>query len=719
MTLPSRVPPPGRGAPSWAARDQLVAAHLRFDAIDRDAAAHAAMLRGLGLTRVIWDRFDEDPGSRVTALDALRREGIALDGIWAPHPLPDLGEPEYASRFGIVPAGLRSLLDIATRRGLSPDIWAPIAFDPPGAPAPLSDRGHQVEVERAADHLTPLVRLAHTHRLCVVLTNHGGWAGEPRTMLDIVDALARRGLKNVGIGLQLHHAQHHAADLDETLTMLGDSLVAIVVSGVDAGAELSGRLVLPFGAGSRDRWVSHVLVDSGWNGRVVVHAVGHDDAGARLADSIEGLEWAVARVAGDRSPKPTQRIVEPTWPPGWAWRPDTDAQPASQSAPPRAPLPTPYGQPEPRRAVARTDAAASFVAGTHGKRPRQATPPTSPVNAAPPVPPTATPAAPSPASSTSSASPQGSRAPQAPLTRRPGLAAARSFLPRRRRSVVLAPRPGERIVLMAPAALLGPPTAPSPAAPTPAAAPTAPDTIDRSRIDSEAPDPYSGALHALLTHLESVGFTGAPRSFGWDDQGRHLVEFVPGTRLDDPAAPAGVLDPVRIGRFVRDMHDALEHFVPPVDAQWFEGIPSPGQDLVVHQDLVPSNLVLRADGTLAAIDWDAAAPGTRLWDLAHVAHSFAPLYSEDSDLRGSTERLRGIVDGYGLDEAERERLVPLLAQRSARMYDYLETMARTGVSPWTDLWQRGVGAVWRRDAAWIRAHEQDWRWALLADAVVR
>ncbi len=285
----------------------------------------------------------------------------------------------------------------------------------------------------------------------------------------------------------------------------------------------------------------------------------------------------------------------------------------------------------------------------------------------------------------------------------------------------MAPRPGERIVLTAPAALLGPPTAPTPQAAPSAATPTVPnpaETISRSSIDSSAPDPYSGALHALLTHLESVGFHGAPRSFGWDDQGRHLVEFVPGTRLDDPRAPAEALDPQRLGRFVREMHDALEHFVPPTDAQWFEGIPSPGGDLVVHQDLAPSNIVLREDGTLAAIDWDAAAPGTRLWDLAHVAHAFAPLYSADSDLRGSTARLRGIADGYGLSEADRERLVPLLAQRSARMYDYLEAMARTGAPPWNELWARGVGDVWRRDAAWIRAHESDWRWALLSGVTV-
>jgi len=240
-----------------------------------------------------------------------------------------------------------------------------------------------------------------------------------------------------------------------------------------------------------------------------------------------------------------------------------------------------------------------------------------------------------------------------------------------------------------------------------------PDRIGHRDVRVIAPDPYTGALHALLLHLEKVGFTGAPRSFGWDDKGRHLVEFVAGMRADHPDAPENALDPARLGSFLREMHDALDSFVPPSYARWFDGIPSPGRDLIVHQDIAPSNIVLRADGTLAAIDWDAAGPGTRLWDLAYAAHSFAPLYKEGADVASSSQRMRRLVDGYGLDDAQREELVPLLAMRSQRMFEYLSQMRATGQSPWTELWEKGVGAVWRSDAQWIRDNADTWRWALL------
>jgi Ser/Thr protein kinase RdoA (MazF antagonist) len=229
----------------------------------------------------------------------------------------------------------------------------------------------------------------------------------------------------------------------------------------------------------------------------------------------------------------------------------------------------------------------------------------------------------------------------------------------------------------------------------------------------QAPDPYSAAIHALLRHLETVGFRGAPRSFGWDAQGRHLVEWVDGIRADDPAAPDAALDPARIGAFMREMHDALASFEPPAGVEWFQGLPGPGAEMIIHQDISPSNIVVTPEGRLVAIDWDAAAPGTRLWDLAHAAHAFAPLARGGLDPESAAERLARFADGYGLTDAQRAELLPLLAARSESMYEYLDAMRITGESPWIDLWERGVGTVWKSDAQWIRENEPHWRGALL------
>jgi hypothetical protein len=41
---------------------------------------------------------------------------------------------------------------------------------------------------------------------------------------------------------------------------------------------------------------------------------------------------------------------------------------------------------------------------------------------------------------------------------------------------------------------------------------------------------WSWAVHALLLHLEAVGFERAPRLLGIDDAGREVLSFLPGRR---------------------------------------------------------------------------------------------------------------------------------------------------------------------------------------------
>jgi len=49
--------------------------------------------------------------------------------------------------------------------------------------------------------------------------------------------------------------------------------------------------------------------------------------------------------------------------------------------------------------------------------------------------------------------------------------------------------------------------------------------------------PTSSATHALLRHLEDVGFDGAPRVLGIDDAGREVLSYVPGQAITAPAPP--------------------------------------------------------------------------------------------------------------------------------------------------------------------------------------
>jgi Phosphotransferase enzyme family len=226
--------------------------------------------------------------------------------------------------------------------------------------------------------------------------------------------------------------------------------------------------------------------------------------------------------------------------------------------------------------------------------------------------------------------------------------------------------------------------------------------------------PWTPAVHALLAHLHAVGFHGAPRPHGIDDLGREVLDFVPGTvpwpdRFDLLLTDAGI---ARAGRLVRDFHDAVAGFVPPGDARWRVLIPADGAEIIAHHDLAPWNLVV-SDAAWAFIDWDTAAPGTRLWDVAYAAHGFVPLTPNPEWRPGAARRLRVFVDAYGLDEEERRALVALLGPRTWSMHDFLAAQAALGHQPWTRLWEEGHGAVWRADAEHIERHRADWTRALL------
>jgi hypothetical protein len=180
---------------------------------------------------------------------------------------------------------------------------------------------------------------------------------------------------------------------------------------------------------------------------------------------------------------------------------------------------------------------------------------------------------------------------------------------------------------------------------------------------------WTPAVHALLGHLQAVGFDGAPRVLGMDG-GVEVLAFVPGagaTHADDEL--------VLVGEQIRAFHLASASFVAPVDARWQFMVGAPREGSVIcHNDLSPDNTVYETAGTPCAfIDWDLAAPAPPLWDLAWAAYRFVPLYDEATcELLGfpvgrAVERLRIFCDACGV--IERDALLRLVCDRIRVLYD--------------------------------------------------
>jgi hypothetical protein len=216
--------------------------------------------------------------------------------------------------------------------------------------------------------------------------------------------------------------------------------------------------------------------------------------------------------------------------------------------------------------------------------------------------------------------------------------------------------------------------------------------------------PSTPAVHAFMQHLHAGGFEAVPEVLGQDDEGRQILEYVPGIG-EQPMPDDGDLH--RLGALIRELHDLSVTFVPPEDPQWTVAIPADGAELICHQDLAPWNLI-RDGERWVFIDWDASAPGTRVWDLAYVAQSFIPLVA-GGDPERDARRLAVLADAYGLGDDDRGKLPATLGERTRAMYDLLRTSA---VLPWTRLWAEGHGEHWGPAAAYAEANEVSWRRAV-------
>ncbi|WP_066363504.1 phosphotransferase [Herbidospora mongoliensis] len=218
----------------------------------------------------------------------------------------------------------------------------------------------------------------------------------------------------------------------------------------------------------------------------------------------------------------------------------------------------------------------------------------------------------------------------------------------------------------------------------------------------------SSAVHALLRHLESVGFDAAPRVLGIDELGREVLTFVPGDVPGRPF-PAGENVLAELAGLQRRYHDAVAGFRPKPGATWEEGsVDDVEPEVVGHCDITPENVVFRDGLPVALIDFDMARPVSRLFDvvttLRHWAPIADPLDRDHPDL-DTGRRIRLFADAYGLSAAERLRLIPTARLRFDRSYAAMKRKAETDGGGWAVMWESGAGQRIRRAAAWLDANE--------------
>jgi Phosphotransferase enzyme family len=187
--------------------------------------------------------------------------------------------------------------------------------------------------------------------------------------------------------------------------------------------------------------------------------------------------------------------------------------------------------------------------------------------------------------------------------------------------------------------------------------------------------PWTPAVHALLRHLERVGFEGAPRVLGVDPQGREVLTYilgeVPRTARPDFFATDRAL--VEVGLLLRRYHEAVSDFSLPAGVGWYEKSDLGAGSVVCYNDLAPRNTVFRGGSPVAFLDFDLASLAPPAWDVAHLAWQFVTLADAEGCARQGWSsppdrpgRLRLVCDGYRLSEREQIGFPELLSGASKR-----------------------------------------------------
>lgn len=237
--------------------------------------------------------------------------------------------------------------------------------------------------------------------------------------------------------------------------------------------------------------------------------------------------------------------------------------------------------------------------------------------------------------------------------------------------------------------------------------------------------PWTPSTHAFLRHLRSKGFTECPEPVdgGFDEEGNEVLTWVEGSIVHPAPWEDGPTVLGELGAILKQLHDAAATFEPPADARWLPWTlhrPAGPDTVVSHGNIAPWHVVLKDGHVSGLIGWEYAGHVDPLEEVAVTAWYCCHLADDEvAELVGLPSAevrahwLRCFLDGYGLDAADRSRIVPSILEFSVMDNAWFargknitpEQNDLTAEDVWLLSWQT-------RAAAWVLEHR-----ALLEEAI--
>lgn len=220
------------------------------------------------------------------------------------------------------------------------------------------------------------------------------------------------------------------------------------------------------------------------------------------------------------------------------------------------------------------------------------------------------------------------------------------------------------------------------------------DTVRRT-----VPDRHDYVV-SVLRHFERIGWPSAPRFLGVDEQGRQILTYLEGHVAWEAAQSPDVWSRAsleRVATLVRQFHDltAGTHL-------------AGDREVVCHYDLSPTNTVYRDNGyglrPVAFLDWDDAAPGRRIHDVAQLCWRYLDLGPRRTSPVGVANLIRFVCDAYGL--RERDELIETIQWSQVRRWGGIEDAATAGDPVMMRLREDGAAESVKAAYEWVTQHRE-------------
>ncbi|MFB4211535.1 phosphotransferase [Shouchella sp. JSM 1781072] len=228
-------------------------------------------------------------------------------------------------------------------------------------------------------------------------------------------------------------------------------------------------------------------------------------------------------------------------------------------------------------------------------------------------------------------------------------------------------------------------------------------------------------IHHLLQHLESKGFKDAPKFLGIDEKGREILTFIEGRAGNTPLETFTWSDDAlkEIATMLNRYHDAVSDF--PIEEDWqpIDNTPQPFE-VICHNDFAIYNIIFNNQKPVGIIDFDHAAPGPRLWDIAYTLYTCVPLsrfyhtgtgevihYDPLKDADRVKQRVKLFFESYGTEEIEKEFLEMVLL-RLEGLCKTIKRKAAEGDMAFQNMIIDGHLEHYQKEIRFIRNYGEDW-----------